>query len=138
MSEAALWKYLRDKIISQKVHATRIESRVSPGFPDVHYTYDGFSGTLELKFLRKASLPFSDQGLNREQLVWHRDAEEAKAIHLIVAEVKGTIHVIPGKFYDKFNAATNLLPLATLVIVKGHLELEDRDLFSHMMKMRIP
>lgn len=133
MSEAALWRYVRDKLLPPGIHATRIESPCSPGFPDVHFNFRGSTGTLELKFLRKKKLPFGDDGLNREQIAWHRNAIDNGAHALIVAEVTNEIYVIPGRWYNQFNDAVNLEYMSRLIIIKRKLDPEDVDFFSQLL-----
>lgn len=101
--EDSLWRYVRDKLLPPGIHATRIESFCSPGFPDVHYTYQGVSGTLELKFLRKKSLPFGDEGLNQNQILWIPQQLEAHGRVWIIAEALGDIFVLHGRHYEHFN-----------------------------------
>ena len=72
MSEASFWNYLRKLLPAG--HYTRIESHdTAPGFPDVHYTLNGNSGTIELKDAKRpgAKYPFSrESGLRRSQTTW--------------------------------------------------------------------
>lgn len=138
MSEGsgALWRYIGRNLLPPDIHATRIESPCSPGFPDVHFNYRGVSGTLELKFLRKKKLPFGDDGLNKFQIAWHREAEDHKAHSLIIAEVNDQIYVIPGRWYAQFNGATNLNYMSRLVVVKRSIDDRDREVFSQLL-MRI-
>lgn len=136
MSEGsgALWNYVRGKLLPPGIHATRIESPCSPGFPDVHYSYYGVSGTIELKYLRKKKLPFGDDGLNREQRAWHREAILQGAHTLIVAEVKEEIYVMSGKWYSQFNEAQSLKHMSPLIFVKRNLEAEDLGLFALILR----
>lgn len=133
MAEDALWKYLRDRMLPPGIQATRIESRCSPGFPDVHYNYAGASGTLELKFLRKKKLPFDKEGLNREQIAWHRSALEHRALSFIVAEVHRKIFVIPGIWYSRFNEETDLAYMSRLIVEKGNLSQKELAFFSQLL-----
>lgn len=105
MSEGsgAVWRYVRGKLLPPGVHATRIENEIGAGFPDVHYTYRGISGTLELKFLRKKNLPFGEEGLNKDQRIWIRDEVKAGGIVWLVADVNDHIFVLPGKIAFLFN-----------------------------------
>lgn len=106
MSEGsgALWKYVRGKLLPPGVHATRIENEGGEaGFPDVHYTYQGRTGTLELKFLRKKNPPFGDDGLRVSQRIWIRDELEAGGRVWIIADLGKTIHLVNGLFYNRFN-----------------------------------
>lgn len=78
MSEGngAFWRYLQ-KLLPVAGHYTRIEAHdTAPGFPDVHYTLDGSSGTIELKSAAKpgAKYPFSGKsGLRANQRRWIAD-----------------------------------------------------------------
>lgn len=73
MSEASFWKYLC-KLLPKEGHYSRIESHdTSVGFPDVAYTLNGNSGTIELKDAKRpgAKYPFSkESGLRKSQLRW--------------------------------------------------------------------
>ena len=73
MSEESFWSYLR-KLLPADGHYTRIESpNTAAGFPDVHYTLNGYSGTMELKDAKRpgAKYPFKgESGLRRSQITW--------------------------------------------------------------------
>lgn len=144
MSESSLWTYVRGKLLPPGIHATRIENGVSAGFPDVHYTFTpditglngwGRSGTLELKFLRKANLPFGSQGLNRDQRFWIRDEIEAGGTNYIIAQVKKRIFVVGGCHWEKFNDldSTGMERWAVLAIEHGKLTQEIRDRFAALL-----
>lgn len=136
MSEAALWSYLRRKILPPGIHATRIESRVSVGFPDVHYTYHSRSGTLELKFLRKKKPPFGKEGLNLDQRIWHRDNWEAGGTSFIIAEVTSVIFVVKGAYATEFNDWTqeDLDQRSKLVLTKRHIDQADLGFFAGLLE----
>lgn len=103
MAEDQLWRYVRDKLLPRDIHATRVENGVSAGFPDVHYTYQGRSGTLELKFLRKKNPPFWEDGLNRDQIIWIRNNLEVGGRVWILADIGPQICVIRGRHAEQFN-----------------------------------
>lgn len=131
MSEGsgALWRYVKGKLLDPlDVHATRIESPCSPGFPDVHYHLHSVSGTIELKFLRKKNLPFGDDGLNREQRAWHREAVRHKCKALILADVNDVLYLIPGQWAQQFNDATSLEFMSAWIARKRRLS--DQDLHN--------
>jgi hypothetical protein len=113
MSEASLWDYLRQGILPAKGHYSRIESDTSQGFPDVHYTLNGQSGTIELKFAHhpKKEKPFSGEsgvvGLRKSQLDWMEDEDEANGVIWICAQVGDRVYLISGNSYrDDFNDLT--------------------------------
>lgn len=124
MSEASFWDYLR-KVLPPTGHYSRIESETAQGFPDIHYTIDGRSGTIELKSAHtKRDTPFSggDEGLRRSQIIWMDEEDRAGGRVWIFAEVFSTIYVISGNTYrDDFNGLTleQLNRLSDLVWVKG-------------------
>ena len=108
--EDSLWRYVRDKLLPPQIHATRIESRVSPGFPDVHYTIRlelfkaAHTGTLELKFLRKKRLPFGEDGLNRDQRIWIDKEIDAGGTVRILAQVHDRLFLMHGREAYRFNS----------------------------------
>jgi hypothetical protein len=76
MSETSFWNYLR-KLLPREGHYTRVESHdTSAGFPDVHFTLNGNSGTIELKDAKRpgARYPFKGgSGLRASQVRWMAD-----------------------------------------------------------------
>lgn len=54
-------------------HADRIESVVTPGFPDVVYGVRGFTGLLELKVERQVKRPLN-KAFEPAQYAWHARA----------------------------------------------------------------
>jgi hypothetical protein len=115
MSEASTWTWLRDRLPAG--HATRIETEVSDGFPDVHYTmrsdealHPSKSMTLELKFARGPKRqPFRDQ-VRDSQIRWIGEEIDVGGIVWIVAEMEAKIHFIHGIYA----AALNTLPLGVI------------------------
>jgi hypothetical protein len=110
VSEHALWESLRG-LLPPDCHATRIESDVSPGFPDVHYSYKEVTGTIELKKSRKSpksALPFSGkgQGLRKSQIDWIGAELYSGGLVWIIAQVGRTIYVLDGQHADNFNKMT--------------------------------
>lgn len=120
MSESSLWTYVRGKLLPPGIHATRIENGVSAGFPDVHYTYQGKTGTLELKFLRKKKLPFGDDGLNKDQRIWIRDEVDAGGKVWIIADCGDFINIVPGSKAKVFNdfEAEEMTSASSLIVRK--------------------
>ena len=110
MNESNTWEFLRDVALPLGVYS-RIESPdTAPGFPDVHFTVEQTSGTLELKCnMNPAKIPFpnEDKGLNPAQKRWIRDTVKAGGIVWIIAEVPGVIYIIHGKDAEKFNGSTH-------------------------------
>jgi len=110
MSEASFWDYLQ-KVLPANGHYSRIESETAQGFPDVHYTLEGQSGTIELKAARdpKKSKPFSgeDEGLRRSQLLWMESEDDAGGVIWIFAEVGDWVYILDGNtVMHKFNNLT--------------------------------
>ena len=68
MSESAMWDAIRP--VLKKYHPTRIESPMSPGVPDVNYTY----GWIELKYLERwpvrPTTPVRIEHFTKQQRVW--------------------------------------------------------------------
>lgn len=104
--EASLWDYLRT-VLPIKGHYSRIESDTCPGFPDIHYSLYGFSGSIELKSSTKA--PFGNKGLRKSQIDWIAEEDISNGTVWIIAEVvtKGgsLIFLINGNIYfEEFNS----------------------------------
>ena len=116
MNEKNTWEFLRDVVLPVKGNYSRIESPdTAPGFPDVHYTYAGCTGTLELKYARHVDPPFPnyETGLHRSQLKWIREETEAGGTVWIIAELPprttgdlGVILCIDGFYASMFNGAS--------------------------------
>ena len=51
MSESWFWGKLKDNLNLEFLK--RVENKLEPGWPDVHYSNDGYSGWIELKFEKK-------------------------------------------------------------------------------------
>lgn len=74
MDEHSFWKKLQRHL--PRGDYSRIESAVTPGFPDVSYCVDGVEGMLELKYRseapkRDSTSVFPDgKGLRPQQVAW--------------------------------------------------------------------
>lgn len=104
--EAEFWDFLRVRM-PKGTHYSRIESETSPGFPDVHYTLQGHSGTLELKSVSagKASYPFARE-LRKSQEIWIREEIQAGG-HVTLALKHGPdIYFLNGRFYPRLELMT--------------------------------
>lgn len=129
-----MWTYARGKLLPRGIHATRIENGVSAGFPDVHYSHKGRSGTIELKFLRKKNPPFGDDGLNIDQIHWIEDELKAGGRVWILADIGKEICLIRGKHFDQFNQwkRADFEDKSTIIFRKRRItrdKLEDLDVF---------
>ena len=101
MSEASFWDYLRS-LLPREGHYSRIESKTSAGFPDVHYTLDGVSGTLELKDAKRptAKYPFSGKsGLRKSQLLWIREEIEAGGTVILALQCGKEVFLLKADCY---------------------------------------
>jgi hypothetical protein len=105
--EASLWDYLRT-VLPVKGHYSRIESDTCPGFPDVHYSIHGYSGTIELKATTKA--PFRKKGLRKSQIDWIAEEDISGGAVWIIAQVhdsvlsRDRIFLIDGNtYFEEFN-----------------------------------
>jgi hypothetical protein len=110
-TEANLWEWLRDVALPLGQYS-RIESGdTAPGFPDVHCQLGpGASPTLELKCAKHAGarIPFTKKhGVRRSQIKWARENIRKGGVHWFVCEVSPYVHIIPGKYADKINGATD-------------------------------
>lgn len=99
--EAQLWNYLRDICLPLDIHASRIESETCPGFPDVHYTCCGNSGTIELKSTKnpRSKKPFSGKnGLRKSQKDWIREEIAAGGRVWLCLSCDPYVYWVNGKF----------------------------------------
>lgn len=116
--EASLWDYLRT-VLPIKGHYSRIESDTCPGFPDIHYSLHGFSGSIELK---SGKAPFGKRGLRKTQIDWMAEEDIADGAIWIIAEVEEWIFLIDGNtYFDEFNQMdkSRLLEVADYTWVRG-------------------
>jgi hypothetical protein len=102
MSEASFWKYLV-KLLPKAGHYSRIEAPdTAVGFPDVHYTYEGQSGTIELKDAKRpgAKYPFSGQsGLRRSQLTWMTQECDAGGAVFLALQCYDRVYILKADLY---------------------------------------
>jgi hypothetical protein len=107
--EAGLWDYLRG-LLPAGIHYSRIESETCPGFPDIHYTYEGTTGTIELKSVPqgKGQFPFSGKkGLRKTQRDWIDEELKAGGYVFLCLEVKPEIFLLQaGLHYDMLHKMT--------------------------------
>lgn len=99
--EASLWDHLR-ALLPAGCHFSRIESETSPGFPDVHFTVEGVTGTIELKSTKRpeAKYPFSGKdGLRKSQRIWIRDEIGSGGWVLLCLECKPYIFLLQAEMY---------------------------------------
>lgn len=109
MSEASFWDYLRI-LLPKDIHYSRIESDTSCGFPDVHYTLDGHSGTIELKDSKtpRATYPFSGKsGLRPSQCRWIEAELDAKGRVFLALQRNKEVYILEaGPFYEDLHLMT--------------------------------
>lgn len=136
--ESSLWDYLR-KVLPLGGHYSRIESDTCPGFPDVHYTVYGHTGTIELK---SGKAPFKQRGLRKTQIDWIAEQDIAHGAIWIIAEVDHDdgpiIFLIDGNVYfEEFNSMDirRLREVATYMWFRG-VESPTGDLAVHLAEGR--
>ena len=110
MSESSFWTYLR-KRLPKGGHYTRIESHdTATGFPDVHYTYHGNSGTIELKDAKRpgAKFPFRRESeLRKSQLDWIRDEVNTGGRVLLALQCGDRVYLLDAEYcYRKLRNMT--------------------------------
>lgn len=102
MSETSFWTYLR-KLLPKEGHYTRIESHdTAPGFPDVHYTLNGNSGTIELKDAKRpgAKHPFKgESGLRRSQITWMTQQCDADGRVFLALQCGDRVYLLKADLY---------------------------------------
>jgi hypothetical protein len=107
--EASLWDHLRGQLPAGG-HFSRIESETSPGFPDVHFTVEGVTGSIELKTTKRptAKYPFSGKdGLRKSQRVWIRDELAAHGWVLLCLECGPMVYILNAEcYYDDLHRMT--------------------------------
>jgi hypothetical protein len=111
MSESSFWKYLRN-FLPMDGHYTRIESHdTAAGFPDVHYTLSGNSGTIELKDAKRpgAKYPFKgESGLRRSQLTWlEAEIDRAEGRVFLALQCGDRVYLLKADlYYDELHRMT--------------------------------
>lgn len=99
--EQRFWKtWLKDRLPAG--HATRIESEVEPGFPDVHFSNRNGSVTLELKVAKQVRIPLKGQ-IRDSQKFWIREEVRCHGRVWIVALIRKKVYFIPGRFVDQLD-----------------------------------
>jgi hypothetical protein len=110
MSEASFWDYLRKKVLPKEGHYSRIEAETAHGFPDVAYTLNGRSGTIELKDAKRfgAKHPFKgESGLRRSQIMWIRDEIIAGGKVVLALQCGEKVFLLKADYYyDAFSKMT--------------------------------
>lgn len=100
--EAGTWKKLREWL--PRGHASRIESEVGDGFPDVHFTqYPCISVTFELKYADGPKKSPLKGKIRASQRRWIREEIEAGGKVWVVAEFPdhhNVILFISGRWID--------------------------------------
>ena len=86
-------------------HYSRIESNdTCPGFPDVHYTYQGQTGGMELKShpFPNSLYPFAGEkfGLRKSQRIWIRDELAVGGKVILVLQTRQNIYFVDGSYYE--------------------------------------
>jgi hypothetical protein len=111
MSEASFWKYL-SKLLPKEGHYTRIESPdTAPGFPDVHYTLEWASGTIELKDAKHPNTkhPFKgESGLRLSQIRWmKKEIDGAKGRVILALQCGNRMYLLKADlYYDELHRMT--------------------------------
>ncbi len=111
MSEASFWGYLR-KLLPKEGHYTRIESHdTAPGFPDVHFTLNGTSGTIELKDAKRpgAKYPFKgESGLRPAQIRWiAEEIDNAEGRVFLALQCGDRVYILKADlYYDELHRMT--------------------------------
>lgn len=100
-ARGSFWAYLK-KMLPTDGHYTRIESSVSDGFPDVHYTLYGTSGTIELKVAHRpgAKNPFKGKcGLRKSQRAWIADELLADGKVILALQCGDRVYLLDASLY---------------------------------------
>jgi hypothetical protein len=136
-NEHTLWKWLRDLLPPGRY--TRIESECSPGFPDVDYTVEGHSGTMELKY-GEGKKPLKGK-IRRDQYLWIEAEVKAKGVVWLVVEVKNFVYFIHGREVTKYLetlGSFELSAMAQIVVQRRRGNKEDiTDVIHRLLTERI-
>lgn len=102
MSESSFWAYLR-KLLPKEGHYSRIESGdTAAGFPDIFYTLNGNSGTIELKDAKRpgAKYPFKgESGLRRSQITWMTQQCDVGGRVLLALQCGDRVYLLKADLY---------------------------------------
>jgi hypothetical protein len=91
-------------------HFSRIESLdTAPGFPDVHYTLKGMTGSMELKCQEfpTGEFPFKDE-LRKSQKEWIADELAAGGKVILVLQCRQMIYFLDGLYANQLDSMTEL------------------------------
>jgi len=132
VSEASFWTYL-SKLLPKEGHYSRIESHdTASGFPDVVYTLNGSSGTIELKDAKRpgAKHPFKgESGLRKSQITWINEELAANGDRIFLALQCGDrVYLLEAElYYDELHRMTedDIKRVATVHWVKGKLRKDE-------------
>ena len=126
MSEASFWNYLSKLLPAAEGHYTRIESHdTASGFPDVHYTLNGHTGTIELKDAKRpgSKYPFSGKsGLRKSQITWMTWECDAGGRVFLALQCGDRVYILKADLYfDELHRMTEeqIADVATLKWLKG-------------------
>jgi hypothetical protein len=142
MSEASFWNYLR-KLLPKEGHYTRIEAHdTAAGFPDVHYTLEGYSGTIELKDAKRPGdkHPFKGQsGLRRSQIAWMTEECDKGGKVVLALQCGDRVYLVKADLYfDELHRTTEeeLTRIADVHWKKGPRNRVDEDVYPLENRIR--
>jgi hypothetical protein len=126
VSESSFWRYL-SKLLPKEGHFTRIEAHdTAVGFPDIHYTLNGTSGTIELKDAKRpgAKYPFKgESGLRRSQITWmQQEIDIAQGLVFLGLQCGNRVYLLKADlYYDELHRMTeeDIARVAAVHWVKG-------------------
>jgi hypothetical protein len=107
--ENGLWKFLRARM-PVGAHYSRIEApETAPGFPDVHYTLQGCTGSMELKCneFPTGHYPFKE-ALRKGQKEWIKDELAAGGKVILVLQLRQNIYFLDGHLFSQLDSMTEL------------------------------
>ena len=111
MSEAALWKHVRDAV-GHRGHFARLEFNPEAGIPDVDFCVKSCEGKMELKHVNAAPKRVSTavfgekKGLRPSQIAWITTRVRHGGRVWILARVKFRMFLIAGSYAIQFNDMT--------------------------------
>jgi hypothetical protein len=100
MNEKTFWTAQRKRLIAHG-HFSRIESAITPGFPDVDFClHTGIEGSIELKYRQTAPSRVDTPcfppplGLRQQQIVWIHERCRANGRVFVLAGIGGEVFLI--------------------------------------------
>jgi hypothetical protein len=134
--ETQLWQWLREGLLrhnppNRSIRLERLESPITPGFPDVDYTYLGTDGKIELKTVDLPTRPQTRvmgplRGLSQDQMNWHKRHFNAGGTSFVFLRADPWRWLVRGQIADSINEFdADQFKQHALVSIAGHWHDQD-------------